>query len=265
MVSRVAGFIAVFVLTLLFVASGVVYASTEGESVQVHVFGPTMSNEGVSTPYTSYMSSKIVQRIMEEADLTYEIVSLPWVRAVETLKATPNSLIFNMARTQEREGQFLWIHQHQEEYYQLIGLDGIGDQVTSLADVREKGYRVQCSGGTASCDALQDAGLEPDTRVRVGRNHIASLVGLLVRGRADFMLSNMALVQAHLIALGEDPGRASYAFDVKKPVPVYLAANSDLDPEICARILDAIDRIRERGDPLTNIDMFQKNQASAAQ
>ena len=50
-----------------------------------------------------------VKNILDAANWPYEIVVLPWARAVFQIHIEPNSLIFSIARIDEREEQYHWL------------------------------------------------------------------------------------------------------------------------------------------------------------
>ena len=51
-----------------------------------------------------------VRRIFDLANISYEIKVLPWPRAFNLAKKIPNSFIFSMNRTTEREAFFNWLY-----------------------------------------------------------------------------------------------------------------------------------------------------------
>lgn len=63
-------------------------------SVEGEIVGPT---------------TDLVQAVLQEADLSYDIAAMPWARAYEQAKYKPNTLIYSMARSEERESIFHWI------------------------------------------------------------------------------------------------------------------------------------------------------------
>lgn len=54
-------------------------------------------------------SSALYTWLMKEASLSSEVEFMPWARAFQIAKSTPNSLIFSIVRNQEREHDFHWI------------------------------------------------------------------------------------------------------------------------------------------------------------
>ena len=54
-------------------------------------------------------SVDIVRQIMQAAELPYQIDVMPWARAYKTAHSIPDTLIFSLLRTEERENEFAWV------------------------------------------------------------------------------------------------------------------------------------------------------------
>jgi polar amino acid transport system substrate-binding protein len=50
-----------------------------------------------------------VKKILDAANWPYEIIVLPWAKAIFQIHIEPNSLIFSIARINEREDQYHWL------------------------------------------------------------------------------------------------------------------------------------------------------------
>ncbi|MBU2280226.1 MAG: transporter substrate-binding domain-containing protein, partial [Gammaproteobacteria bacterium] len=70
----------------------------------------------VSPPHQTYENGKVaglttavVEQMLQQAGLTPQYEVYPWARAFRLAAGTPNVMIYNIARTPEREAQFEWI------------------------------------------------------------------------------------------------------------------------------------------------------------
>ncbi|CCQ09240.1 hypothetical protein PALB_770 [Pseudoalteromonas luteoviolacea B = ATCC 29581] len=54
-------------------------------------------------------STELVKAILTKAQINHEIAMVPWARALHLATNKPNTLIFSIAKTQEREAHFEWI------------------------------------------------------------------------------------------------------------------------------------------------------------
>ncbi|WP_440875054.1 substrate-binding periplasmic protein [Thalassotalea sp. PLHSN55] len=74
-------------------------------------------NGEISGPTTA-----LVKAILNHAHLNYDLTILPWARAYQAALTSPNTLIYSIARTEDREDKFQWIGSVFELEYQLMGL-----------------------------------------------------------------------------------------------------------------------------------------------
>ena len=68
---------------------------------------------------------ELVEKVLVEAGVDYEVEVLPWARAYATAEVTPNTLIFSMARTTQREPLFHWIGAIMSLDYHFYGLKAL--------------------------------------------------------------------------------------------------------------------------------------------
>lgn len=99
-----------------------------------------------------------------------------WSRAQAVVKADPNGIILNMARTPERENEYLWLLKTGEVDY---GIATTRTDLTSLADALRVGPVVAVRG-TPRVTELQSIG--PDTNI-VQVNDPGQAARMLVSGR----------------------------------------------------------------------------------
>ena len=67
----------------------------------------------------------LVEKVLVEAGVDYEVEVLPWARAYATAEITPNVLIFSIARTTQREPLFHWIGSIMSLDYHFYGLKAL--------------------------------------------------------------------------------------------------------------------------------------------
>lgn len=150
------------------------------------VYGPALERKELSIPYTSRRSAEIARLIMTESGLPFEIKPLPWSRSYSSALADPNSVLFMLTRTLPREDNFIWLHQHHVDTYQVIGFDERVDSIASLADIEEKGFIIPCVRDTTTCGILQRQGYEPAIQPTAEGRPMAVFIDYLLRGRAAF-------------------------------------------------------------------------------
>jgi ABC-type amino acid transport substrate-binding protein len=130
-------------------------------------------------------SVDIVRQIMSAAQLPYQIDVMPWARAVKTASSTPDTLIFSLLRTEERESQFAWIAPlcpMRISFYASSHRPEV--QAADLNSALK--YVVGVENGQANYRFLREQGFrESRNLVVVGHNH--QLLQMLDLGRIDLM------------------------------------------------------------------------------
>ncbi|GAA0774857.1 transporter substrate-binding domain-containing protein [Roseibium denhamense] len=83
------------------------------------------------------MSTEVVQAVLEETGQSGDIRFLPWARSYNLALTRPNTLIYSIARTPEREDLFAWVGQiapYGASLYKLADNESVG--VQTLEDAR---------------------------------------------------------------------------------------------------------------------------------
>jgi len=82
---------------------------------------------------------QLVKKVLERAKIDYELKVLPWARAYALASFQPNTLIFSIARTPQRENSFHWVGVLMDLNYYLYGLSkNFPNDQYSLEDLRSK-------------------------------------------------------------------------------------------------------------------------------
>lgn len=66
-------------------------------------------------------ATALVEKVLKEANIKYQIKMQPWARIYKTALLKPNVLIYSIARTHEREKLFSWLGSIQQINYYLYG------------------------------------------------------------------------------------------------------------------------------------------------
>lgn len=175
-----------------------------------------------------------VRNLLQAAGLAAMIEIYPWARAYRTAKATQDALLYPVARTPEREDEFVWLGELVDYDVRLWRLAGRQDIVlTTLADAAglafgglpddaKTGY-LQKQGMTVSLQSNEDI-----------------LLTMLINGRIDLMpadrVSFLARLKRHHLAPGSF--EAALALPAASR-PLYLAITRGADPDLVARLAAA--------------------------
>lgn len=82
------------------------------------------------------LSTEVVEAVLKELKLQGNIQSLPWARAYEMAKNTPEVLIYSIGRTPERENYFKWVGVIAPTDYYLYALPGKSFKIDALENAK---------------------------------------------------------------------------------------------------------------------------------
>lgn len=189
-------------------------------------------------------SVDIVRQIMTTAQLPYQIEVMPWARAFKTAHTTPDTLIFSLLRTEEREGQFAWIAPlcpMRISFYTSSQRPEVqADDLNSALK-----YVVGVENGQANYRFLREQGFrESRNLVVVGHNH--QLQQMLELGRIDLMLVSDIYVQ-QLPDRGARLRRVFTAHALEKYL--YLAAHPATHPALLEKLRKAWMQVKQQQVP----------------
>lgn len=158
----------------------------------------------VSPPHQTYENGKVaglttavVERMLQQANLTPQYEVYPWARAFRLAAATPNVLIYNMARTPEREQQFEWIGKVGSYKFGFLKLAARQDiQVQTLKDVQR--YVVGAQRDDFSAEWLRTVAQQPNTQLQLQPDVIETW-RLLVNRKLDLMIDDPSAIDDMLL------------------------------------------------------------------
>lgn len=189
-------------------------------------------------------SVDIVQQILQAAQLSYSIDVMPWARAYKTARSQPDTLIFSLLRTEEREEEFVWIAPlcpMRISFY--TGANRTDVQATDIQSALK--YVVGVENGQANYRFLREQGFrESRNLVVVGHNH--QLQQMLELGRIDLMLVSDVYV-AQLTNQGKQLRRVFTAHALEKYL--FLAAHPATNPALLQQLRQAWQQVKSQQIP----------------
>lgn len=196
---------------------------------------------GVVTGY----STEIVQAVLQEARLTPTIEMIPWARAYQRALQQPNTLIYSMTRTPERNAQFEWIGVLSNRQIYLYKLKSRTDiQVKTLSDAGA--YKTGLVREMASAKEFMRKGQFPDYVVDYAPTDESNMKKFLM-GRVDlaifqnwsaaFLMKSQNRTMEELEPLLLLDGSSNY----------YLAMSKNSDPALVKKIRKAFEKVQQSG------------------
>jgi polar amino acid transport system substrate-binding protein len=182
---------------------------------------------------------EIVKEIQKRIGNKDEIHMVPWARGLGYLNAGPNSLLFTMARTADRDPQYQWIGPIVETTYGFYVKADSKLKISSLEDAKRVGligvYR----------DDMRDQFLTKQgfTNLDRANSNIFSFKKLMLGRNVMYVDSPMGVK-----SLAESAGykledvRMAYNF---LKIQLYIAASKDIDPALVAKWNRALDDMKK--------------------
>ena len=134
------------------------------------------------------LTTAVVAAMLQQAGLSANFEVYPWARAFRIAATTPDVLIYNIARTPEREAQFEWIGIVTRYKFGLLKLSRRDDiQVGELADIQH--YVVGAQREDFSAEWLRDTAKQPAQKLEL-QPDVLETWRLLVNGKLDLMIDD---------------------------------------------------------------------------
>ena len=175
-----------------------------------------------------------VEHLLTEAQINYHIQVVPWARAYNIVKSSPNTLIYSINRTPERESLFHWIKVVAEIGNSFISLASNNLSLNHLDDAKKHVVGVVRDG--YAHELLVAEGFVQDHNLYV----VATLeqqLFLLLSGKIDLLFTDIQSVKLALVQQNIDPELVSVRLTQQAwNRQLYLAANIDSEPQIITKL-----------------------------
>ncbi len=185
-------------------------------------------------------STELVRMILKEAALEADISMYPWARAYKLASTSPDTLIYSIARTPDREHLFHWIGP--VAYYQL-GFAKLGSrediQLRNVDDA--KSLRIAAQRDDLAAKILTEKGFQV-----VLTSDIKKSYHLLVAGKVDLIVDDPQFIQDMTRRIGLEDGTVSFIMPIPDlSVYGFLAANINTDESYLNSLKSAFDKVKE--------------------
>lgn len=189
------------------------------------------------------LSTEVVQAVLEETGREAEISFFPWARSYRMALSTPNTLIYSIMRTQDREDLFNWvggIAPYGVSFYSLA--DNTDIRLTTLEDAMPLTVGVYL--GDAKAEYLTQKGFENLSTVETDRLNLRQLL----LGRIDLMVIDDTVIVDLMRSEGVSPDRVHRALPITDlSGHAYMAFNKDTDPALVEEFRKALGTIKANG------------------
>lgn len=193
--------------------------------------------EGITADTLIYIFEKAGNPLERSA-----IKVMPWPRAYDAVQNQPGTILFSMARTEEREQMFQWVGPIYKAKIGLIGAKSKNIKINSSADFSK--YRIGTIREGAPEQLLIKAGGDV---TKFNRDTRADLqVKKLNAGRIDLFSFNLPTAQYLMKTQGLNPADYDSVYDLKVP-ELHIAFHKDTDSAFVAKVQKALDEMKIPG------------------
>ncbi|MFZ6751370.1 substrate-binding periplasmic protein [Undibacterium sp. Ren11W] len=203
---------------------------------------------GVITGY----ATELLLATTQAAKIDTNISLLPWARAYQTVLAQPNTLIFSITRTPEREPVFEWIgpiSSRQIFVYKLRERKEI--QVKSMSDLAK--YKVGLVREMASTKDFIKQSEIADDKIDFAPTVESNMKKLFMK-RIDVIVSQDWSAAFLAKSLNRKPDELEAVLLLDKQHSYYFALNNQTDPALVAKLRLGYEAVQKSGqmDKLKN-------------
>lgn len=168
-------------------------------TIQTGIAQPKLTYYTESYPPSNYIengkltgvSVETLKAIWQQLNVPEQPIHLvPWARGYQIVEATPNTVLFTMAKTKARAPHFKWVGPLYIAEHLLISNQAFNDKINTMADAYS--YRIAAIKHDISEITLVKEGVPNKQIVRVSQLRQGIL--MLIKNRVDLMIiSNSAL------------------------------------------------------------------------
>lgn len=188
------------------------------------------------------LSTALVKAVLAEAKLEARIEIYPWARSFRIARSQPNVLIYNMARTAERENEFHWIGTVAAYQLGFVALSHRKDiKIEKLQDA--KAFTIAVQRDDLSANFLINNGFAQGQQLVLSAD-ITESWQLLLNGKVDLVIDDpVALTDmAANLKLPEKYIRFVYAVP-ELAQQTWLAANIQTSPGLVTKLKQAHQKV----------------------
>jgi len=194
------------------------------------------------------LSTEIVRAVLRQAELNGTIQVYPWARTFFLASHTPNTLIYSIARSKERETHFVWIGElvrRNDWFYRAVGHSSV--QPASLAEVKSC-----CTVCVVNKDIVEDDLQRQGFSAQ--KNYITTVssgdcMKMVQSGSVQLLVNSPIDLAWELKAHPEI--RTSFepvlALSPSNQEPLYLAASRGTSPDVVRRLRAAFQTLEQSG------------------
>lgn len=189
-------------------------------------------------------STELVKAVLDEANIPYTIEVLPWARAYNVALTQPNTMIYSLARTAQRETLFQWIGSVMRLNYYLVGMESLKLHQPITLDSLKK-LRIGVIRDSATEQHLIALGFENLYLV----SKPSQSINMLKLGRIDLFPTNYSSFQFSCLYMKVDCQQIKPLYHLDKlTASLFFALSNQTDSEVVEKIKAAYQVVMKRSE-----------------
>lgn len=199
----------------------------------------------------SGLSTEVVKRALESAGINYTIEILPWEQAYKSVQEKPNTMIYSITRSKERENLFKWVGMLTLVTYSVQALQSRKDiKIEKLSDM--KNYNIGTVNDDITESYLKSKGFSASDFDRIsGQNAAAVNFAKLLNNQIDVW----PIADPVAYYLVRQKGHPKPSLVIRNAFPLeevsggyYLAANKNTPDDVVRRVTIALKKFKQTKD-----------------
>ena len=187
-------------------------------------------------------STNLIHKVLQHANIDYEIKIYTWARAYKKSLEQKNTLIYVIYRTPEREDKFHWIGKIFEG--DIIDFYAKSDATIKAREITDlKKFRFITQKNSASAHFLEKYQFKSIRYVATFKQ----CVGMLLKGRGDLILANKKYLVDQMTLLKASPMSVKRIYS-GYTVSGYFALSQDSDPELVEKLTNSYSELLAKGE-----------------
>ena len=182
-------------------------------------------------------STKAVKSILDHAGILYDINLYPWKRAYLTAQNQPNTLIYSLFKTPDREDLFHWICPISKNV--VLSVYKLSTRKNLIINSEEdfSNYTINVSRDSFPHELLKNKGLRDGKEIKLTATNQASL-GLLINKNVDLIIELEETIENMLEKkkLSKNIIEKVYVFNQHKWAENCMALSKGTSPELISKI-----------------------------
>ncbi|WP_448549261.1 substrate-binding periplasmic protein [Thalassotalea fusca] len=193
--------------------------------------------------------TEILEAALARAKITPDISIYSWTRAYNLALQRPNTCIYSIARTQERENKFMWIEVVATTDSHFITVKDRVEQIDIKSLESAKNYRTAVLRDDFTHQYLINAGFIENKNLYVVNNTRSLLQLLKSKKYIDLILADPLTIHYRAIYNKMDPEQFVAIHKVNaNPINFYVACSLSTEKSIIEALSNALEWVKQSGE-----------------